>query len=183
MKVTIVKIDGSMIEFIRDGGKDIEDAELENWVKLAYVKLGDAEVTIKNGKVEHCRMIDATKSPEKSNESTKNPDIVKISGKDFMTYEGLLAKRIGIADKLNKAKALKMLRSRILLHAQEKQKQKESQVRKEQIGTGDRSEKIRTYNYPQNRVTDHRIKKSYTLDKVLAGDLKSLIEDLRINKD
>ncbi|MCX5923882.1 MAG: peptide chain release factor 1, partial [Candidatus Dependentiae bacterium] len=57
----------------------------------------------------------------------------------------------------NKAKALKMLRSRLLAHAQEVQKAKESLARKEQIGTGERSEKIRTYNYPQNRVTDHQV--------------------------
>ena len=87
MKVTIVKIDGSTIEFIQDGGKDIESAELEKWVKSDYVKLGDAEVTIKNGKVEHCRMDSSGETEHKSDG--------KKSGKwedDMVTFETLLTK-------------------------------------------------------------------------------------------
>lgn len=79
----------------------------------------------------------------------------------------------------NKAKALKMLRSRLLAHAQEQQKMKESLVRKEQIGTGERSEKIRTYNYPQNRVTDHQIDLTLkSLDFVMQGDLDEIVNAL-----
>ncbi|MFA5998717.1 MAG: peptide chain release factor 1 [Candidatus Babeliales bacterium] len=79
----------------------------------------------------------------------------------------------------NKAKALKMLRSRLLAHAQEVQKSKESLARKEQIGTGERSEKIRTYNYPQNRVTDHQVDLSVkSLDFVMQGDLDEIINAL-----
>ena len=79
----------------------------------------------------------------------------------------------------NKAKALKLLKSRILAHAQEEQRAKESLARKEQIGTGDRSEKIRTYNYPQNRVTDHQVDLTLkNLDFIMQGDLDEIIQAL-----
>lgn len=79
----------------------------------------------------------------------------------------------------NKAKALKLLKSRILAHAQEEQRLKESQARKEQIGTGERSEKIRTYNYPQNRVTDHQVDLTLkNLDFIMQGDLDEIIQAL-----
>jgi len=79
----------------------------------------------------------------------------------------------------NKAKAMKMLKSRILAHAQEQQKQKESKNRKEQVGTGERSEKIRTYNYPQNRVTDHQVNLTLkNLDFIMQGDLDEIIQAL-----
>ena len=61
----------------------------------------------------------------------------------------------------NKAKALQIIRSRILAHQQEKQRRELSEQRKSQIGSGDRSEKIRTYNFPQDRLTDHRLKQSW----------------------
>ncbi|MBP9765213.1 peptide chain release factor 1 [Candidatus Babeliales bacterium] len=80
----------------------------------------------------------------------------------------------------NKAKALKMLRSRILAHAQEQQRLKEAQVRKEQVGTGERSEKIRTYNYPQNRVTDHQVELTLQkLEFIMQGDLDEIIDALQ----
>jgi peptide chain release factor 1 len=80
----------------------------------------------------------------------------------------------------NKAKALKMLRSRLLAHAQEQQRSKQAQSRKEQIGTGDRSEKIRTYNYPQNRITDHQVEQSWqSLDFIMMGDLENIIQALQ----
>ncbi|MCD6333764.1 MAG: peptide chain release factor 1 [Candidatus Latescibacteria bacterium] len=80
----------------------------------------------------------------------------------------------------NKAKALKVLRARLLDIAQEKQQKAISEVRKAQVGSGDRSAKIRTYNFPQNRVTDHRIKLTlHKLDGILDGDLCELIEALR----
>ncbi|MCX5924351.1 MAG: peptide chain release factor 1, partial [Candidatus Dependentiae bacterium] len=67
----------------------------------------------------------------------------------------------------------------LLAHAQEVQKAKESLARKEQIGTGERSEKIRTYNYPQNRVTDHQVDLSVkSLDFVMQGDLDEIINAL-----
>ena len=79
----------------------------------------------------------------------------------------------------NKAKALKILRSRLLERARHEQQSAIAANRKAMIGSGDRSEKIRTYNFPQSRVTDHRIGLSlHTLDRVLDGDLDPLIDAL-----
>lgn len=79
----------------------------------------------------------------------------------------------------NKAKALKVLRAKLYEREQEKQHDEEAALRKSQIGTGDRSEKIRTYNFPQGRVTDHRIKLTlYKIDAVMDGDLDELIDAL-----
>ncbi|MFP4424932.1 MAG: peptide chain release factor 1 [Spirochaetaceae bacterium] len=81
----------------------------------------------------------------------------------------------------NKAKALRVLKAR-LYEIEEKKKQQElSSARKSQIGSGDRSERIRTYNFPQNRFTDHRINLTiYRLDAILAGDLEEPIEALKL---
>ena len=80
----------------------------------------------------------------------------------------------------NRAKAWRLLRSRVYeYHLSKKRAQRDSQ-RKTMIGSGDRSEKIRTYNFPQNRVTDHRINLSlYNLDKIIAGDMDELITALK----
>jgi peptide chain release factor 1 len=79
----------------------------------------------------------------------------------------------------NKEKALKVLRSRLYEMEIERQEKERATERKTQVGTGDRSEKIRTYNFPQNRVTDHRIGFSlHKLDQVLEGDLDEIIENL-----
>ena len=79
----------------------------------------------------------------------------------------------------NKEKALKVLRSRLYEMELEKQHAKEASERKNQVGTGDRSEKIRTYNFPQGRVTDHRIKLTlHRIDSVLNGDLDEIIDSL-----
>ncbi len=79
----------------------------------------------------------------------------------------------------NKAKALKVLRARLLERAQEEQRARIDQDRGSQVGTGDRAEKIRTYNFPQNRVTDHRIGLTlHSLAAILDGDLPPLIEPL-----
>lgn len=79
----------------------------------------------------------------------------------------------------NKEKAMAILRSRILAQLEEEKTAKESQERKSQIGTGDRSEKIRTYNFPQDRVTDHRIKLTlHNLYKIMDGDLMPIITEL-----
>jgi peptide chain release factor 1 len=75
----------------------------------------------------------------------------------------------------NKAKALKVLRARLLDKLMEEQQSEISEDRKSQVGSGDRSERVRTYNFPQNRVTDHRIGLTlYHLDSVLEGDLDEL---------
>jgi peptide chain release factor 1 len=79
----------------------------------------------------------------------------------------------------NKAKALKVLRSRLFDLLQHEQQQQIAQERKSQVGTGDRSERIRTYNYPQGRVTDHRIGLTlYRLEAMLDGDLDELLQGL-----
>ncbi len=79
----------------------------------------------------------------------------------------------------NKDKALKVLRSRLYEMELAKQHDAEAEARRSQIGTGDRSEKIRTYNFPQGRVTDHRIKLTlHRLDAVLGGDLDEILDSL-----
>jgi peptide chain release factor 1 len=79
----------------------------------------------------------------------------------------------------NRAKAMKLLRTKILEAAEESERKKRAATRKIMVGTGDRSEKIRTYNYPQGRVTDHRIGFTiYRLNDVLDGDLDETIEAL-----
>ncbi len=79
----------------------------------------------------------------------------------------------------NKDKAMKVLRSRLLAEKQEAQKNEIDAARRTQVGSGDRSERIRTYNYPQGRVTDHRIGLTlYKLDSVLSGGLDELIDPL-----
>lgn len=79
----------------------------------------------------------------------------------------------------NKDKALKVLRSRLYEMELAKQHDAEAEARRSQVGTGDRSEKIRTYNFPQGRVTDHRIKLTlHRLDSILNGDLEEVIDSL-----
>jgi peptide chain release factor 1 len=79
----------------------------------------------------------------------------------------------------NKAKALKVLRSRLYDLEQAKKHAAESELRRSQIGSGDRSEKIRTYNFPQSRISDHRINLTlYNLDAVLNGSLQDVIDPL-----
>ena len=79
----------------------------------------------------------------------------------------------------NKEKAFRLLRSKLYEMELEKQQASEAAARRSQIGTGDRSEKIRTYNFPQGRVTDHRIKLTlHRLDNILNGDLDEVIDSL-----
>ena len=79
----------------------------------------------------------------------------------------------------NKAKALRVLRSRILQAEQDRQAAEASEQRKNQMGGGGRSEKIRTYNFKENRVSDHRINMTvHNLDKVLAGELDAVSDAL-----
>lgn len=79
----------------------------------------------------------------------------------------------------NRAKAMRILRSRLYEQLEGQKRSERDQIRRDQIGTGDRSEKIRTYNYSQNRVTDHRINFSvYNLDQVMLGYLDEIIDAL-----
>ncbi|HXH87507.1 MAG TPA: peptide chain release factor 1 [Gaiellaceae bacterium] len=79
----------------------------------------------------------------------------------------------------NKAKALRVLRARIYEAERERQRAEHSATRKAQIGSGERAEKIRTYNYPDSRVTDHRVKVTLNLEKVLPGGLDDFTEALQ----
>jgi len=79
----------------------------------------------------------------------------------------------------NKARALALLQAKLLSQAQERQDRERAADRKLQVGSGDRSERIRTYNFPQNRVTDHRINLTlYKLDEVMEGDFDAVIDPL-----
>ena len=78
----------------------------------------------------------------------------------------------------NKERALQVLASKLFVMMQEQQKGSIDDLRLSQIGTGDRSEKIRTYNFPQNRITDHRIKKSWhNLEYILEGNLDPVLKE------
>jgi peptide chain release factor 1 len=82
----------------------------------------------------------------------------------------------------NRAKAMKILTARLMARAREEDAQRVSANRRNQVGSGDRSEKIRTYNFPQNRMTDHRIDLTlYKLDRVMEGDLDEIIEALKLD--
>lgn len=79
----------------------------------------------------------------------------------------------------NKNLAMQHLRAKLYDYYQEQQQSEIDSLRRENIGSGDRSEKIRTYNYPQNRVTDHRLNNSWNnLDNIINGDLQEIIEQL-----
>ncbi len=80
----------------------------------------------------------------------------------------------------NKDKAMQILRSRLLAKMEEEKQAQEAADRKQQIGSGDRSEKIRTYNFPQDRVTDHRIKKNWhSIDRIMDGEINKIVEELK----
>lgn len=80
----------------------------------------------------------------------------------------------------NRERAMSLLIAKLELLHEEEEAKKNAAVRKEQIGTGDRSEKIRTYNFPQNRITDHRIKESWhNIEEVMTGKLDAIVETLK----
>ena len=80
----------------------------------------------------------------------------------------------------NREKAMTMLIAKLESIHEEEEAKKHADTRKNQIGTGDRSEKIRTYNFPQNRITDHRIKQSWhTIEATLGGNLTPIVEALQ----
>jgi len=80
----------------------------------------------------------------------------------------------------NRSRAMALLRARLLAAEQEKQQTAQAQSRRLQVGSGDRSERIRTYNFPQGRVTDHRINLTlYRLPQIMDGDLDELVDALQ----
>jgi peptide chain release factor 1 len=81
----------------------------------------------------------------------------------------------------NKAKAMQVLRARLYEKRRQEENAKISASRRSMVGTGDRSAKIRTFNFPQNRVTDHRINLTlYKLDRIIQGEIEELIEKIRL---
>ena len=83
----------------------------------------------------------------------------------------------------NKAKALRVLRARLFEAEEAKKRRERAETRKTQIGSGDRSQRIRTYNFPQNRVTDHRINLTlHKLEAVMQGDLSEIIDALKVSE-
>jgi peptide chain release factor 1 len=82
----------------------------------------------------------------------------------------------------NKAKAMRILRARLYEMEEQKAQAERAEARKNQVGTGDRSERIRTYNFPQNRLTDHRINLTlYKLDLIMQGDVQELFDALKLS--
>lgn len=80
----------------------------------------------------------------------------------------------------NREKAMSLLSAKLEQMQEEEEAKKHAETRKNQVGTGDRSEKIRTYNFPQNRVTDHRIKESWhNIDAIMVGELDAIVETLQ----
>ena len=80
----------------------------------------------------------------------------------------------------NKAKAMRVLRTRLFEAVDKERRAKEAEIRKTLVGSGDRSDKVRTYNFPQSRVTDHRIGLTlYSLDAFLNGDMDKIIDALK----
>ena len=87
------------------------------------------------------------------------------------------------SQKQNKERAMEIIRARVYAYEQEKKEAEMKEKRRSQIGSGDRSEKIRTYNFPQDRVTDHRIKKSWhNLPGILGGNLGDIIAELKLSE-
>ena len=78
----------------------------------------------------------------------------------------------------NRAKAWRILRSRLFEHFESQRRAEEAAKRKDMIGSGDRSQRVRTYNFPQNRCTDHRIGVNFNLERILAGELDALVDQL-----
>jgi peptide chain release factor 1 len=80
----------------------------------------------------------------------------------------------------NKAKAMKILRAKLLEAEREAQEREERESRRSQVGSGDRSERIRTYNFPQNRLTDHRVGLTlYQLDRIMEGEIDDMLSQVR----
>ena len=90
----------------------------------------------------------------------------------------------GRSQQKNREQAMSMLIAKLEMMHEEQEAKKHADVRSKQIGTGDRSEKIRTYNFPQNRITDHRIKESWhTIEATLGGDLQPIIDAIHAAED
>jgi len=84
----------------------------------------------------------------------------------------------------NKEKALQVLRSRLLQKAEDEKRAADSAARKDQVGSGDRSDKIRTYNFPQDRLTDHRLNRNWhSIKLIMEGDIEEITHALKDHFD
>ena len=135
--------------------------------KLAYEELCCKEITDISGNLKHCENhIFSPAYPEKDMD-----EILQIC--DHLVFNSFTQWE------KNKDKALEVLRSRLLAQKQKEQQDAINANRAGQVGTGDRSEKIRTYNFPQDRCTDHRIGLTvHNLDKIMDGNLDEIIDAL-----
>jgi peptide chain release factor 1 len=79
----------------------------------------------------------------------------------------------------NRAKAMRVLRARLFEMEESRRRAERDRTRRSQIGSGDRGERIRTYNFPQGRVTDHRLKENFNVDRIIDGDLDALLDELK----
>ena len=164
--------------------------ELELRVLLNRASIIDKEIFFSNFKIEQ---IDFQIFKESFNRRLKKEPISKIfNSKEFWKYNFYVNKFVldprpeteFIIEKVlnyfpNKKKKLKILRSRILDKETQIKNQERAKNRKSQVGSGDRSERIRTYNFPQGRVSDHRINLTlYNLAEILEGQLNDLITPL-----
>ncbi len=133
----------------------------------------DVEVTIDPDDLE----IDVFRSSGPGGQSVNTTDsAVRVTHKPTGIVISVQEER---SQRQNREKALRYLRARLLKLAQDEKQREEAAARRAQVGTGERSEKIRTYNFPQNRVTDHRVELSvHNLPEVMAGDLDTFVEAL-----
>jgi len=136
---------------------------------------GEVEVQISPNDLE----IDVFRSSGPGGQSVNTTDsAVRITHKPTGIAIAVQEER---SQRQNREKAMRYLRARLLKMAQDEQQREEAAARKAQVGTGERSEKIRTYNFPQNRVTDHRIEglSVHNLPAVMAGELDKFVDALR----
>jgi peptide chain release factor 1 len=136
-------------------------------------EVGEVEINIPNTDIE----IETYRSRGAGGQNVqKNESAVRIIHKPTGMVVAVQDER---SQTQNRLRAMAVLRSRLYEMEQSKQSSEMAQQKRDQIGTGDRSEKIRTYNFPQNRVTDHRIGMDlYRLPAVLDGDLDEFIDEL-----
>jgi len=96
----------------------------------------------------------------------------------------IVASQVGRSQAANREQAMSVLRAKLFEFKQNEEREKLGAIRKEQIGSADRSEKIRTYNFPQDRITDHRIgKKWHNIESIMDGNFEPIVKSFQKNKD
>ena len=96
----------------------------------------------------------------------------------------VVASQVGRSQAANREQAMSVLRAKLFEFKQNEEREKLGAIRKEQIGSAERSEKIRTYNFPQDRITDHRIgKKWHNIESIMEGNLEPIVKSFQKNND